>query len=138
MGIKKIKLISRRAYDTNDSNLSKEVEQQLTINETGRVWFSAKNIEQLISGKGHCRKRQVSIGKWRTAFLFNLVEKLPKLPLAQHCDKYELDIIDENGRIRHMQGPLLDETISFSYGDIPVQITKVLRRFRNTAIRKLH
>ena len=62
MGMKRIILKSRKAYDVDEADLSKEVEQQLTITTAGEVYFLAKNCEQLQSGKGHCRKRQVSIG----------------------------------------------------------------------------
>lgn len=129
METKKIKLVSRKAYNTSEPDFSKEVEQQLTITTSGMVWFSAKNCEQLQNCNGYCRKRQVSIGKWKAEYLIRLIESLPDLPVANHGDKYELDIVNEEGETKHLEGPLLEDALSFSYGNVPVHITKLLRRY---------
>lgn len=129
MGMKRIILKSRKAYDVDEADLSKEVEQQLTITTACEVYFLAKNCEQLQSGKGHCRKRQVSIGGWKAEFLIRLIESLPDLPVPYHGDKYELDIVNEEGEEKHLEGPLLEDALSFSYGDTPVPVTKILRRY---------
>lgn len=129
METKKIKLVSRKAYNKSEPDFSKEVEQKLTITATGMVWFSAKNCEQLQNGNGYCRKRQVSIGKWKAEHLIRLIESLPDLPVAFHGDKYELDIVNKEGETKHLEGPLLEDALSFSYGDVPIHITKLLRRY---------
>lgn len=71
--IKSIKITSNGICYGPMPDDNEEVEQYLTISSNGRVWFSARNYKQYMDGKGYCRKKQLSIGKWKAEFILRLI-----------------------------------------------------------------
>lgn len=108
-----------------------EIEQYLTISGTGRVWFSAKNFQQFSDGGGYCRKKQLSIGKWKAQFLLNFVDNISEeRTFITDVGSYELEIRYANGRKKKISGALIGDVYSHVYGDEDnVDLTRLIRRY---------
>ena len=107
---------------------SDEVEQHLTVAASGRVWFSARNYEQYCAEKGFCRKKQLNIGKWKAQFLINLIRSIHTEYDVTDCGSWELTIKDSDN-MTTMSGPLIGNEGGTSYGNKPVSVTRILRRY---------
>ncbi len=107
-----------------------EVVQKLTISSSGRVWFSAKNFQQFLDAKGTCRKKQVSIGKWKSEFLFSMIENMSDdIPNITDVGSFTVEIIYDNDRTRVIEGPLTGNILSHAYGnENNVDLTRLIRR----------
>lgn len=108
-----------------------EVEQKLTITKSGRIWFSAKNYNPDKSDDRCCRKKQLSIGRWKAEFLIRMIENMPE---ASSCvsdvDSYELEIKYRNGLKKCVSGQLNGNVLSHAYGNIDnVDLTRLFRRY---------
>ena len=112
--------------DDND-----EVEQYLTITATGRVWFSARNYNQYLIDDGFCRKKQVSIGKWKAEFLLSLFSNLVKAPeFVTDVGFYEIEFRYDDGEYKKIVGSLIGNVFSHAYGnEADVDLTRLLRRY---------
>lgn len=129
--IKSIRITSNNICYGPVPNASDEVEQFLTITSSGRVWFSARNYQQHCTGKGFCRKKQVNIGKWKAAFLFELIGNLSgETIFATDVGVYDLEIRYSDGTERKITGSLIGGVYSHAYGEEDnVDLTKLIRRF---------
>ena len=97
--IKSVRITSNNICYGPTPNDTDEVEQYLTIASSGRVWFSARNYEQYRCGKGFCRNKNLSIGKWKAAFLLRMISNLPEEgTYATDVGSYEIEIRYDNGR----------------------------------------
>ena len=103
---------------------SDEVEQNLTVSSSGRVWFSARNYAQYIEGKGLCRKRQLNIGEWKARFLISLVSNIYRVDDVTDCGSWELTVRESEGK-RQISGPLIGDVD----GHFSAPVTKILRRY---------
>jgi len=129
MIIKSIQLISNNiAYGLTPAPTD-EVEQHLTVSSSGWVWFSARNYKQLQQGKGFCRKKQIRIGPWKSQFLLELINKIDSDVVTIDCGEYDLCVRYEDGSIRHTFGPLIEDIMVPSYGNIETPISKIIRRY---------
>ncbi len=129
MGIKKIKLISNNLCYGPEPAPTEEIEQHLTINDKGNVWFSARNYEQYSLSKGFCRKKQLSISKWKVDFLFSLIDSIEEPDFVTDCGDYELIINYDDGDSKVIYGSLIGNTVTTSYGSTQVDFTGILRRY---------
>ena len=128
MEIQSFKLISNNLSFGPAPKKSDEVEQHLTVSSSGRVWFSARNYEQYCAEKGFCRKKQLNIGKWKAAFLINLIKSIHVEYDVTDCGSWELTIKDSENTIS-LSGPLIGDEVATSYGNKPVSVTRILRRY---------
>lgn len=126
---KHIKLISNRISYGPEPALTDEVEQQITIDESGRVCFTAKNYEQYLAGHGFCREKILYIGKWKADNLFVFLSSLKQGPYITDCGYYILEITTEDGNCIRMKGPLIGNIMAMNYQVYYIPITKVLRRY---------
>lgn len=128
MGITSFKLISNNICYGPMPDKSDEVEQHLTVSSSGRVWFSARNYDQYVAGKGFCRKKQINIGKWKAKFLINIIKNVYVDYDVTDCGSWDLIIREETKRST-ISGPLIGNEIGTTYGNTPVPVTKLLRRY---------
>ena len=122
------KLISNNLCYGPAPNDSDEIEQHLTVSSSGRVWFSARNYEQYCSQKGFCRKKQLNIGEWKAQFLFTLISSIHPEYDVTDCGSWEL-IIRDSDSTKTMHGPLIGDEGGTSYGNKPVSVTRIIRRY---------
>ena len=129
--IKSIRITSNNVCYGPIPNESEEVEQFLTITASGRVWFSARNYRQHCDGKGFCRKKQVSIGKWKAEFLFRLIENLSdEMRFATDVGLYNLVVSYLDGTRKEIRGSLIGRVSSHAYGEEDnVDLTRLIRRY---------
>ena len=59
-----------------------EVEQHLTVNAKGQVWFSALTYEQYELGKGTCRRKRMQIDPAKAQYLLELMGRLEATPMV--------------------------------------------------------
>lgn len=128
-GIKSIRLISNNMSVFGHNSPTDEVEQHLTVSSSGRVWFSARNYEQYCRGKGFCRRKQLNIGPWKAAFLLRLFGQIHNAVEVTDSGTYELTVRYESGEMKTGSGSLVGGVIGFSHGKVPVDITRLLRRY---------
>lgn len=129
MGTRSFKLISENLRYGPAPKGSDEIEQHLTVSESGRVWFSARNYRQYIDGKGFCRRKQINIGPWKAKFLLRLMENMDCVEDATDCGDWELTITESGYIMKLLSGPLIGNEVGVSYGNKPVSVTKILRRY---------
>ncbi len=108
--------------------LTQEVEQQLKITSLGEVSFTARNYEQHIAGEGLCRKKQINIGSWKAQFLIGLIETIECGNWATDCGSFEIEFYRNDSLTSKKHGDLIGAE-AFSYGNKPVDITAILRRY---------
>lgn len=107
---------------------SDEVEQHLTVESSGRVWFSARSYEQYSAGKGFCRRKQLNIGEWKAQFLIRIIRNVYVDYDVTDCGSWKLTVREaENSRTSY--GPLIGNEIGTTYGDTHVPVTKLIRRY---------
>ena len=128
MGTTSFKLISNNICYGPMPDKSEEVEQYLTVSSSGRVWFSARNYEQYCAGKGFCRKKQLNIGEWKAQFLINLIRRINIEYDVTDCGSWELTIKDSD-KTTSLSGPLIGDEGATSYGNKPVSVTRIIRRY---------
>lgn len=129
--VKSIRIISNNICYGPEPDANDEVEQYLTISSTGRVWFSARDYQQFCDGKNYCRKKQVSIGKWKAEFLFRLILNMQLNPVfVTDVGSYRIEICYTNGRKDEIHGDLISGVFSHAYGnEDDVDLTRLLRRY---------
>ena len=123
-----IKLISNNICFGPMPDKADEVEQHLTVSSTGRVWFSARNYEQYCTGRGFCRKKQLNIGKWKAQFLINILRNVYAEYDVTDCGFWELSVRNNNEKYT-VSGPLIGNEIGTIYGNTPVPVTQIIRRY---------
>lgn len=128
MGTTSFKLISHNISFGPMPDKSDEVEQHLTVSSCGRVWFSARNYEQYVAEKGFCRKKQLNIGAWKAQFLINIIRNVYVEYDVTDCGSWDLIIREDKNRSTS-SGPLIGNEIGTTYGNTPVPVTKLLRRY---------
>lgn len=130
-GVKSVRIISNKECHGFEPDLTMEVEQKLTITESGRIWFSAKNYDQHNSGDGCCRKKQLSIGRWKTEFLIRMIANMTEpMPCGTGMDSYQIEIQNQNGLKKYVSGLLDGNLLSHAYGhNDNVNLTKLFRRY---------
>ncbi len=106
-----------------------EIEQRLTVAESGRVWFSARNYRQYVEGKGFCRRKQLNIGPWKAQFLLWLVESMDIMEDVTDCGYWKLTIAESGYILKILSGSLIGNEAGISYGNKPVSVTKIMRRY---------
>ena len=129
--IKSIRIESKNICYGPEPGANDEVEQCLTISSTGRVWFSARNYQQYCNGKGYCRKKQVSIDKWKAEFLLRLIDNISgDMSFVTDVGSYNLEIRYSNDIKREISGSLTDGVYSHAYGEEDnVDVTRLIRRY---------
>lgn len=129
--IRSIRIISNNICYGPELDSNKEVEQYLTIASSGRVWFSARNYQQYCENKGYCRKKQISIGKWKADFLLRLISNISdEREYVTDVGSYDIEIRYGNGRKREISGSLIGTTFSHVYGhEDNFDVTRLIRRY---------
>lgn len=129
--IKSIRIISNNMNYGSKPDANDEVEQYLTVSSTGRVWFSARNYQQYQNNDGFCRKKQVSIGKWKAGFLLTLIRNMQFKPESvADVGNYRIEVSLSNGRKEKIQGNLKGDVLSHAYGhEADVDLTRLVRRY---------
>jgi hypothetical protein len=129
--IRSIRIESNNICYGPEPDADDEVEQYLTISSTGRVWFSARNYQQYCNSKDYCRKKQVSIDKWKAEFLLRLIDNISEdMPFVTDVGSYDLEIRYANDRTRRISGSLIGNVYSHAYGEEDnVDVTRLIRRF---------
>ena len=128
MGTTSFKLISNNIHYGPMPDKFDEVEQHLTVSSSGRVWFSARNYGQYVAGKGFSRRKQLNIGKWKAQFLINIIQKVHADFEVTDCGSWELIVREDDNRST-TSGPLIGNEIGTTYGNTPVPVTKIIRRY---------
>ena len=122
MPIKSFQLITNNICYGPAPNELDEVEQHLTVSMSGRVWFSARNYDQYLHGKGFCRKKQLDIGTWKAQYLISRLEKQDAGDFVTDCGTYELEIRYDDNTVKKKIGAL-------SHDDEALSISRLLRRY---------
>ena len=129
MNIQTVQIISKNICYGPEPKATDEVEQHLTISASGRVWFSARNYEQYLAGKGFCRRKQVNIGPWKAGFLLQLVGAMGEKPRVTDCGTYDVTLYDQSGgKKKTISGSLIDEAEVPLYGS-KTSLTRLIRRY---------
>lgn len=129
MGERSFKLISDNLCNEAKPKGTDEIEQHLTVSESGMVWFSARNYSQYKDGKGFCRRKQINIGPWKAQFLLRLIESIDNSEESMDCGSWKLTVRESGYSIRILSGPLTGNEGCVSYGNKPVCVTKIMRRY---------
>lgn len=129
--IRSIRIESNNICYGSEPGADDEVEQYRTISSAGRVWFSTRNYQQYCNGKDYCRKKQVSIDKWKAEFLLRLIDNISEdMPFVTDVGSYDLEIRYANDRTRRISGSLIGNVYSHAYGEEDnVDVTRLIRRF---------
>lgn len=129
MGTRSFKLICNNLRYGPAPKGMEEIEQRLTVAESGRVWFSARNYRQYVEGKGFCRRKQLNIGPWKAQFLLRLVESMDIVEDITDCGYWKLTIAESGYILKILSGSLIGNEAGISYGNKPVSVTKIMRRY---------
>lgn len=126
--VKSIRIIANNICYGTEHDANDEVEQYLTISASGRVWFSARNYRQFCDWNNYCRKKQVSIGKWKADFLLRLILNMQLKPVfVTDVVSYRIEISYKNGRKEEIHGDLIGDVFSHTYGnEADVDLTRVI------------
>ena len=129
--IKSIKITSNGICYGPMPDDNEEVEQYLTISSNGRVWFSARNYKQYTEEKGYCRKKQLSIGKWKAEFILRLICNLAESDLfVTDVGSFDMEIRCTDGTKSHISGSLIGGVTAYSYGRMfEIDLTRLIRRY---------
>lgn len=129
--IKSVKITSNNICYGPEPGVDDEVEQYFTISSTGRVLFSARNYQQYCDGKNYCRKKQVSIDKWKAEYLLRLINNISEdMPFVTDVGSYDLEIRYANDKTRRISGSFIGNVYSHVYGEEDnVDVTRLIRRY---------
>ncbi len=115
MELQKIKIVSNNMGFFMPTFEDEEVEQHLTINAAGRVWFSGYDIVYGIDKFVRKRRRNFSIGKEAAAIILSAVGKHFDdwyIPLfATDIGSFEMNVTYKDGMVKKFDGSLFGEII---------------------------
>ena len=127
MEVKNIKLISNALCYGPAPNPDEEVEQRLTINRSGRVWFSATDFQNYLSNEKVTRRCQIGMNRWHAQYLLDLVDHLDQPEMVTDCGSFILKIRYEDEHTKEIFGTLVgDATATINGMQIP--LAKLIRR----------
>ena len=110
MNIQKIKIISNNICYGPEPSPTDEVEQNLTISSTGRVWFTGYNYGGGFSNYIAGRKKQLSIGRNKASDILSLVSQYfdnkPSAIFATDIGEWEIIITDTDKNNQKFKGSL--------------------------------
>ena len=108
--IKKMKIVSNNICYGPMPEVDDEVEQHLTINNAGRVYFSAYNFGAGFHNHIKNRERKFSIGKEKANELLDIVSAYFKKPFAipytTDVGDWELELTNNEGKVFKYKGSL--------------------------------
>ena len=124
MNIKKISLISNNLCYGPEPLPDEEIEQRLTINDKGRVWFSGYNYGRDVYSVA--RRKQLTISEYDVDRLFHLsglwVEERQIIIDATDIGDWKLTITEQDGTTTQYSGALC--------GGMIVRFVNLTREFR--------
>ena len=124
MNIKKITIISNNLCYGPEPLPDEEIEQRLTINDKGRVWFSGYNYGRDVYSVG--RRKQLTISEYDVDRLFHLiglwVEERQIIIDATDIGDWKLTITETDGTTTQYSGALC--------GGMIVRFVNLTREFR--------
>lgn len=127
MNVQSIQLISNNICFGPQPEPEEEVEQRLTINKSGRVWFSAQQYQYLEFGHFRSRRQQIGMSVSDARFLLSLLDRLEEQPMVTDCGPYDLTLRYDNGAKREIHGSLIGDA-TVEHDGVPVSLTKLMRR----------
>jgi len=124
MNVKSIKIISNNECLGSEPKANDEIEQYLTIDADGNVWFKAINYEQFFGNKELCRDVQLNIEPWKAKHLFDLIWTMEKPLGGTDAGLLDIRIELENGKSAQVYGTLYESPKTF-YGINTKTVSKV-------------